>query len=172
MNVWTLPSTPEALPTLHRSFPSPTIVSKVAFHPANPDVLLTSTNSSISIYDLHSDASDPRIQLEAFSPKGIWDVAFSWDGKLVGAVGKDGTVGVYDPRQKREALQVCFLVTDVFMPVLIHRTVSVFQVSAPLLNPLKQAFIVPFDDLFLVSGFSKVRLRSLNSSAYLVLICF
>ncbi|CDZ97808.1 Tumor-specific antigen (contains WD repeats) [Phaffia rhodozyma] len=138
VNVWVLPPDPNGEPSLLQSFSLPSSIIKVLFHPANPAILLVSTNSTISVFDLSSTKAEPRIQFEASSPKGILGVCFSWDGKLIGVVAKDGTVGVYDPRAGGPP-----------------------KISAPYLNVLKQASIVAFGDQFLISGFSKSRERQI-----------
>lgn len=77
--------------------------------------------------------------LEPFSSKGLWSICWSFDGRLVGAIGRDGKLGVWEPRKGLTA------------------TVS----SAAVLNALKQAHIEAFTDKFLVTGFSKSRERIL-----------
>ncbi|KAL7409785.1 hypothetical protein BDY24DRAFT_418504 [Mrakia frigida] len=138
--IWTLPSPNSASfePKLLLSISTSTLVQTTSFHPTTPSLLLTTTATTVSIWDTSSSCTDPVIALEPFSPKGLWGVSWSWNGQEIAGAGKDGSFGVWTPRTSTTA-----------------------QTSPSVFNALKQAAVASVGDLWLVPSFSKSRERQL-----------
>lgn len=88
-SIYELPSPSEVPSKVLLSLPA----GSVSPHPTTPSLLLL----DLSIYSLDSDK--PAIVLEPWTAKGVWSTCWSWDGPFVCGVGKDGTIGVWNPRQ-------------------------------------------------------------------------
>lgn len=87
--IYELPSSSEVPSKVLLSLPA----GSVSPHPTTPSLLIL----DLSIYSL--DFDKPAIVLEPWTAKGVWSTCWSWDGQFVCGVGKDGTIGVWGPRQ-------------------------------------------------------------------------
>jgi WD40 repeat protein len=92
-----LPSAAFEAPKLLLSLPA---TASVSAHPTTSSLVL----AHLAIYSLGSD--QPAITLDAWTDKGIWATCWSWDGRFVCGVGKDGTIGIWEPRKGTSAAGV------------------------------------------------------------------
>lgn len=109
--VFALPPFPFEAPAQLLSLPS---APSLSAHPTTPSFLL----AHLSIFALGSD--QPAIELEPWTDKGVWATCWSWDGRFVCGVGKDGSVGVWDPRSGTAVVGVRTLVSLLLLLLLVY----------------------------------------------------
>lgn len=85
-----MPSAPFEAPERLISLPP---AASVSAHPTAPSLVL----AHLAIVSL--DSIQPVLTLEAWTDKGVWATCWSFDGRFVCGVGKDGSVAVWDPRK-------------------------------------------------------------------------
>lgn len=112
-------------------------VTSLALHPTTPAIVLAASISNVTVWDLSSTATEPKIALEATEPKGFWSIAWSPDGKRAAAIGKSGTAYVWEPRTSPT-------------PTLTR--------SLPI-QPIKPAKVAWVGDDLFVTAFSRTRSR-------------
>lgn len=88
-------------------------ITKLAFHPTCPSLLLSASSSSGLVNIWHTSygsTEEPVMSVGSESSSGCWDAKWSFDGKFVGTTSKDGTVNIWDPRASQtEPLAVSVL---------------------------------------------------------------
>lgn len=97
--------TATALPERVADFSTQRALLSIRWHPHAADTLLAFGPSSFSIFD----ASSPHAAaLDIAGPtKGLWDAAWTSDGRTIASVSKDNLVRLWDPRSGSEATAVC-----------------------------------------------------------------
>ncbi|WRT66968.1 uncharacterized protein IL334_003933 [Kwoniella shivajii] len=110
IGVYSLPvlsSTPSPLTVLHTIPPtSQSPITNLILHPTTPNIVLASTlTNPLAIYDVSSPSTSPLITLNASEPKGLWSIAWSSNGRLIGVIGKSGILSIYDPRLSKDPIK-------------------------------------------------------------------
>lgn len=82
---------------LSLSHPSARPIDTLSFHPTTSSLFLASSQSTVAVYDIQSQASAPAFQIDQSSPS--WSAKWSGDGRMISTTGKDGILRVWDVRK-------------------------------------------------------------------------
>ncbi|BGP31897.1 hypothetical protein JCM10296v2_003676 [Rhodotorula toruloides] len=131
-------------------------VDCIAFHPLAESIFLSTSHTSLAIWDASSQSTSPEFQISM--PAQSWSAQWSIDGKYVTTTGKDGKLRMWDVRSGS---------SDPVLEVAVHAGPKATRhVHIPALSPTAAPQI-------LTTGFSRTRdreyslfdIRSLASGA-------
>lgn len=72
-------------------------VDKLAFHSTSRGLLAAGIGTKVAIWNVeHSNQGTPSIELE--SEAKMWDIGWSWDGRLLSTTNRMGSLELWDPR--------------------------------------------------------------------------
>ena len=93
-------------PVLTLRTPSAKPVDSLSFHPLASSLFLATSATSLSVFDASVGAGTSTAAYEVEMPVQAWCAAWSADGRLVSAGGKDGKLRLWDVRQGGQAVFV------------------------------------------------------------------